>query len=766
MKRILFGIALSLLSIVAVAQPYAVTFQVNMNEVIDPFTTPEVNGTFNGWCGACNGLTETLPGIWTTTIMINPGTYEYKFAYDNWAGQESLVPGSPCTLTSGAFTNRTLEVTGDVTIPLVCWGACLDCGVAPAVYDVTFQVDMSEYAGTFTTPEVNGAFNGWCGGCAGMTDIDNNDIWEVTISLEEGNYEYKYAHDAWTGQENLIPGSPCTITNGAFTNRTLEVTGDVTLPPVCWGECAACGALSTYDVTFQVDMTQYAGAFTTPEVNGTFNGWCGNCNSMTDANSDGIWDVTITLTEGVYEYKFSHDAWLGQENLTPGDPCTITTGVNTNRSLNLTADVVLPPVCWGSCSACVPATYDVTFRVDMNNVTEPFTTPEVNGIFNGWCGGCAPMSDLDDDGVWEITIPLEAGAYEYKFAYDSWAGQETLTEGSACTVTNFGFTNRLVNVSGDVVLPLVCWASCSDCGVVIPVYDITFQVDMNTVPGPYTTPEVNGNFNGWCGGCAPMTDIDNNGVWEITIPLQAGTYEYKFAYDSWSGQENLIPGSPCTITTGAFTNRLLNVSADEVLPVVCWGECSGCFDVVAVRFRVDMSNETVSPLGVHLAGVFQGWDPAGTPMTHMGFGIYEATVNLDALAYYEYKYVNGNAWGTDESVPAECSVGFNRYFTTGTTDLNLDVVCFGVCTGCTGCTDPLSTEYNPFAISDDGSCLTPIISGCTYPGAENYNQVANTDDGSCTFNLVSSCPADITGDGFVGLSDLLSFIGSYGSTCP
>jgi hypothetical protein len=150
----------------------------------------------------------------------------------------------------------------------------------------------------------------------------------------------------------------------------------------------------------------------------------------------------------------------------------------------------------------------------------------------------------------------------------------------------------------------------------------------------------------------------------------------------------------------------------------------------------------------------------------MGFGIYEATVNLDALAYYEYKYVNGNAWGTDESVPAECSVGFNRYFTTGTTDLNLDVVCFGVCTGCTGCTDPLSTEYNPFAISDDGSCLTPIISGCTYPGAENYNQVANTDDGSCTFNLVSSCPADITGDGFVGLSDLLSFIGSYGSTCP
>jgi hypothetical protein len=42
--------------------------------------------------------------------------------------------------------------------------------------------------------------------------------------------------------------------------------------------------------------------------------------------ADGIWEVTLTLTEGAYEYKFSHDAWLGQEALTEGDPCTITTG--------------------------------------------------------------------------------------------------------------------------------------------------------------------------------------------------------------------------------------------------------------------------------------------------------------------------------------------------------------------------------------------------------------------------------------------------------
>jgi hypothetical protein len=44
-------------------------------------------------------------------------------------------------------------------------------------------------------------------------------------------------------------------------------------------------------------------------------------------------------------------------------------------------------------SSVEPDTFSVTFLVDMNQVTQGFTTPEVNGTFNNWCGGCAPMSD-------------------------------------------------------------------------------------------------------------------------------------------------------------------------------------------------------------------------------------------------------------------------------------------------------------------------------------------------------------------------------------
>ena len=45
--------------------------------------------------------------------------------------------------------------------------------------------------------------------------------------------------------------------------------------------------------------------------------------------------------------------------------------------------------------------YSVTFKLDMTNYTGSFTTPEVNGTFNSWCGAaCNPMSDPDGDGIW------------------------------------------------------------------------------------------------------------------------------------------------------------------------------------------------------------------------------------------------------------------------------------------------------------------------------------------------------------------------------
>jgi hypothetical protein len=220
--------------------------------------------------------------------------------------------------------------------------------------------------------------------------------------------------------------------------------------------------------------------------------------------------------------------------------------------------------------------FNVTFKVDMSQVTQAFTTPEVNGFFNDWCGGCAPMMDVDGDNIWEITIPLPAGTYEYKFAADSWTIQEALVPGSECTLTTGNFTNRIITVSEDIVLDPVCWNSCSACGIISGPYNVTFKVDMSQVAATFTTPEVNGIFNGWCGGCAPMADADGDNIWELTIPLNAGTYEYKFAADNWGIQEELTPGSSCTLTTDGFTNRVVTVEGEMTMPTVCWASCAAC----------------------------------------------------------------------------------------------------------------------------------------------------------------------------------------------
>jgi hypothetical protein len=55
--------------------------------------------------------------------------------------------------------------------------------------------------------------------------------------------------------------------------------------------------------------------------------------------------------------------------------------------------------------------FNVTFSVDMQNVTG-FTTPTVNGSFDGWCGNCHPMTDANADGIWEVTFDMPAGNYE------------------------------------------------------------------------------------------------------------------------------------------------------------------------------------------------------------------------------------------------------------------------------------------------------------------------------------------------------------------
>lgn len=139
-----------------------------------------------------------------------------------------------------------------------------------------------------------------------------------------------------------------------------------------------------------------------------------------------------------------------------------------------------------------------------------------------------------------------------------------------------------------------------------------------------------------------------------------------------------------------------------------------------------------------------------------GFGNIVDTVPFDSTT--PWPNASGNCStlelidaSTDNSLPENWQASYATNGTPGASNSFLLIP---------GCTDPAAANYDPAANSDDGSCEYP---GCTYPTASNYNPAATVDDLSCVF--VDSCPADFNNDGIVGVSDLLNFIGFYGTSC-
>ena len=255
--------------------------------------------------------------------------------------------------------------------------------------------------------------------------------------------------------------------NVAISNGGNTLTADINFGPGWWRfvyQRTTPIAVQDYDVTFRVDMSQYTGSLTGGVfVNGTFNGWCGTCNPMTDVGN-GSWAVTLPLPPGAIEYKFTIDGWNAQEEFVGGESCTVSSGGFTNRAHTVAGDITLPNVCFASCDAC---TNDITFAVDMNDYILAGNSTAagvfLNGTFNGWCGSCTPMADANGDNVWEVTVPITAGAIEYKFTVDGWNDQEMFVGGEPCTVTNGGFTNRSYTVTTAASIPVVCWESCTEC---------------------------------------------------------------------------------------------------------------------------------------------------------------------------------------------------------------------------------------------------------------------------------------------------------------
>jgi hypothetical protein len=108
----------------------------------------------------------------------------------------------------------------------------------------------------------------------------------------------------------------------------------------------------------------------------------------------------------------------------------------------------------------------------------------------------------------------------------------------------------------------------------------------------------------------------------------------------------------------------------------------------AMTISVDMSNERMSSKGVYLASDMKGgWQPNAVKMTDLGNGIYKTMIQVPQKTTFRYKFMNGDSWGDNESVPSGCGVrnadGFYDRAVTGFNEgYEIATVCFGACMPC------------------------------------------------------------------------------------
>ena len=710
------------------------TFNVDMTCAPEGFTDVFVTGPWCGWCANDVYNTMTDPdgdGVYSVTVADLVGTVEYKYAINGFNDQENLVndmvDGASCAPVTdfNGYANRQIEADGTANdFYGTCDGTCNDVPAAPAV-DVTFQVDMSQYQGSYGTVNINGGFNGWCGGCAVMTDDDGDGVFSITIPLVPATYEYKFTLDGWTAQEEFTEGDACTSTIDGYTNRTLDVTEATTLDAVCYNSCDACPTDSAPEraITFRVNMSEETtnpiGVF----IAGNFQGWSAGSTAMTDADGDDIWEYTAMIAEGeAVEYKFINGPNWGLDESIP-----VACAVNGNRGYTVGAeDAVLDAVCFASCTACGDAlpTEEVTFTVLTDNITVAADGMYLAGALNGWSG--EPMND-NGDGSWSLTKSLEAATYEFKFqnGLDGW---EELDCGG----------NRSVEVSlGTPVAYQGCFAQCSDvCSVDPDAADITFQVDASQIAVSADGMYLIGSFTepAWQLGSIAMNDDDGDNIWTATVNVDGpAAFQYKFnngltvSIDSlpdYAGEENadFIAGG-CGVNNGVGgSNRIHERSGvAETLDVVCFNSCEACVEAPSVLVAtVEVCGEAAE--SVALTGPFWGWDPnAGPVATDNGDGTWSVTFDPAPTDNMEYLWiVNGVQENLIQAMvdggacaPVTDYANYaNRLWEVGAENPS-DV--YNSCSACDG-TGGGSTTFNV-----DMSCID--AAGTTVNGATSFTEV-------------------------------------------
>lgn len=218
-----------------------VKFAVDMiNQTVSP-NGVFVNGDFQTLLGLPNNDTiavrlqrEGTSSIYSTVLTLPAfRKYEYKFINGNQFYEAEFIP-EPSRVGHDFNDNRWIYVDSTVADTFFL-GAIKFAENAPAGLNmIRFKVEM-DFTPVSQPVHVAGNFSTWNFARNTMYNFIDH-LFEIILFAPAGNYEFAYAHGSTAGNAEEITGN-CANANG---RRTLLLSSDSILDPVCFGKCTPC----------------------------------------------------------------------------------------------------------------------------------------------------------------------------------------------------------------------------------------------------------------------------------------------------------------------------------------------------------------------------------------------------------------------------------------------------------------------------------------------------------------------------------------------
>ena len=255
-------------------------------------TSVAVPGEFNGWNpSAPEAQMQLLPdGRWVAGIELEPGTYQYKYHFNGttWAG-------NMCNDATWGDPNNGNQVDADLD---GCEGENARRTIGTPGHTFLYippegvDVEVVTVAGTFQP-----AGSQWNNQSDTLTNI-----WEYTVDLEPGTYQYKYQFN----ETNGWAGNMCDEPNWGNPDFGNAVDPD---NDNCNGENAVITITEAGPHTFRYIVPEGADSISQITIAGEFQDaqWTPGVDFFTET-----FQRRYDLAPGTYEYKFIFDGnWAG-----------------------------------------------------------------------------------------------------------------------------------------------------------------------------------------------------------------------------------------------------------------------------------------------------------------------------------------------------------------------------------------------------------------------------------------------------------------------